>query len=133
MIDSVNIKLDSSNEFWFQLIKQWKESARGKYGLTFPLLVRALAKLKVEDPTQEFITEVFTQIINNPVEGYYGEVIWCEKINEPVISVNQLDHLRNVSIKDSFKVGDVTSLAFAADLMSMLHLDCDNADQCLKN
>ncbi|EGR2699503.1 hypothetical protein NB491_07735 [Vibrio alginolyticus] len=132
MIDNVNIKLDPGNEIWFQLIKQWKESGRGKYGLTFPFLVGALAKLKVEDPTKEFITEVFTQIINNPVKDYYGEVRWCANIDEPVISVNQLDHLRNVSIKDSFKVGDVTSLAFTTDLMSMLHLDCDNANQCLK-
>lgn len=121
-----------NNEAWFRLIKQWKDSGRGHYGLTFPFLVGALAKLKAQEPTREFVGSLFLSIMENPIPGYYGEVRWCGDINEPVLSVNPIDRLDSVSIKDDFKVCKITSLAFTTDLMSMFHLNCENAEECLE-
>lgn len=115
---------------WFEIVKEWKATGRGSYGVTFPFLVGALSNISGREPTKEFIEELFDSIIQCPVDGFYGEVRWCPNINEPVISVNPLNMLEKVSIKDSFKVGNITSLAFTTDLMSMFNLDCDNSTDC---
>jgi hypothetical protein len=118
-------------EIWFELIKQWKSSGRGHYGLTFPFLIGALAIINKEEPTRKFVTDIFTKIITKPVTGFYGEVRWCGNIDEPVISVSHIENLPLISIKDSFKINGVTSLAFTTDLMDMFHLDCETAKECL--
>jgi len=131
LCDLLSKRSELNNEVWFQLVKQWKDSGRGVYGLTFPFLVGALARIQDREPTKEFITELFASIIDNPVAGFYGEVRWCGNIDEPVISVNPLERLATVSIKDSFKHGEVTTLAFTTDLMNMFHLNCEDAKECL--
>lgn len=115
---------------WFEIVKEWKTTGRGSYGVTFPFLVGALSKISGREPTKEFIEELFDCIINCPVNGFYAEVRWCGNIEEPVISVNPLKMLERVSIKDSFKVENITSLAFTTDLMSMFNLDSENSTDC---
>jgi len=66
-----------SMPFWFNLIQQWRETGMGKFGISFPFLVGAVATENSIDINREFIEKVFNEIINNPVEGYYCEVRWC--------------------------------------------------------
>lgn len=121
-----------NNKHWFNLVKEWKDSGRGFYGLTFPFLVGALSKIYEKDVSKEFIRDVFSSIKENPVAGYYAEVRWCGDIGEPVVSIKALDDLAGVSIKASFCRNSQTSLAFTTDLMSMFHLDCETAEECLE-
>jgi hypothetical protein len=76
-----------NSKIWFQLVKKWKDSGRGTYGLTFPFLIGALAELNKTAPTRKIIEELLDTIIRNPTTGFYSEVRWCGNINEPVISV----------------------------------------------
>ncbi|MCW6625298.1 hypothetical protein [Yersinia ruckeri] len=117
---------------WFELIKQWRDSGRGSYGITFPFLVGALGFITKEEITKSYIEKVFDRIINKPVAGYYSEVRWCGDIDEPVISINKIEELSNIAIKDSFESNNCSSLVFTCDLMSMFHLDSNNAQDCLE-
>lgn len=117
---------------WFELIKQWRESGRGSYGITFPFLVGALGFISKEEITKTYIEHVFDEIIKNPAAGYYSEVRWCGNIDEPVISINKIENLSNIAVKDSFKSNNCNSLVFTVDLMSMFHLDSNDAKDCLE-
>lgn len=119
-----------SKPFWFNAILQWKEMGKGEYGITFPFLIGAIAKLKNEVVTEEFITNVFDEILNNPVGGFYCEVRQCGNIGEPVVAIKQLSNLKIVSIKDSFEAQGQVSYGFTTDLMSMFALNCKDASEC---
>lgn len=118
------------NPFWFNIIQQWKLMGKGDYGVTFPFLMGALAYKSTEETD---ISSVFQSIINEPVDGFYSEVRWCENIDEPVISIVKLENITKVAIKAGFSArgADTTSLAFTEDLISFFHLDCKTADECL--
>jgi hypothetical protein len=119
--------------YWFKIIEQWKEMGKGEYGVTFPFLIGAVAKLSTGSVTEEFTKSVFRDIIENPVSGYYCEVRWCGNINEPVASIKLVSEIHNVSIKSQFKssISGNVSLAFTTDLMSMFNLNCANEKECL--
>ncbi|EGK3609246.1 hypothetical protein IOT31_004492 [Escherichia coli] len=117
---------------WFELIKQWRDSGLGSYGVTFPFLVGSLSLMNKENITKNYIEKVFDEIINKPVPGYYSEVRWCGTINEPVISISKNEDISNIAVKDFFKSNDCYSLVFTEDLMNMFHLDSENAQDCLK-
>ena len=117
---------------WFELIKQWRDSGRGSYGVTFPFLVGSLSLMNKENITKNYIEKVFDEIINKPVPGYYSEVRWCGTINEPVISISKNEDISNIAVKDFFKSNDCYSLVFTEDLMNMFHLDSENADTMAK-
>ena len=116
---------------WFNIIKKWKDSGKGEYGVTFPFLVGALAYHFDKKPTQKFVDEILENIKSNPVHGYYCEVRWCENINEPVISVKELKELTSIILKADCKVNEIVSLGFTMDLMGMFHLNCETAHDCL--
>ncbi|NQZ24498.1 MAG: hypothetical protein HRT53_20935 [Colwellia sp.] len=116
--------------FWFNAILQWKETGKGEYGITFPFLIGAIATLKNEVVTENFITDVFDEILNNPVSGYYCEVRQCGNIDEPVASIKPLSDLEKVSIRDSFEAQGQVSYGFTTDLMSMFALNCKDASEC---
>lgn len=116
--------------FWFNAIFQWKEMGKGEYGITFPFLIGAIAKLKNEVVTEDFITNVFDEILNNPVSGFYCEVRQCGNIDEPVASIKPLCDLEIVSIRDSFEARGQVSYGFTTDLMSMFELNCKDASEC---
>lgn len=40
---------------WFELVKQWRESGRGSYGITFPFLVGSLSLMNKENITKIYI------------------------------------------------------------------------------
>lgn len=120
------------NFFWFKLIRDWRLEGKGQYGTTFPFLIGAIAEVQNVQPDFTLITSVFNEIISKPANGYYCEVRWCGNINEPVISVKPISDSLKVSIKAKFSTNDVISLGFTTDLMSMFHLDCETADECLK-
>ncbi|EON0824641.1 hypothetical protein ACNC24_004017 [Escherichia coli] len=101
---------------WFELIKQWRDSGRGSYGVTFPFLVGSLSLMNKENITKNYIEKVFDEIINKPVPGYYSEVRWCGTINEPVISISKNEDISNIAVKDFFKSNDCYSLVFTEDI-----------------
>jgi predicted acyltransferase (DUF342 family) len=103
---------------------------KGEYGITFPFLIGAIAKLKNEVITEDFITNVFDEILNNPVSGFYCEVRQCGNIDEPVASIKPLSDLKKVSIKASFEAKGQVSYGFTTDLMSMFALNCKDASEC---
>ncbi|EAA5452939.1 hypothetical protein ABKU35_000014 [Salmonella enterica] len=117
---------------WFELVKQWRESGRGSYGITFPFLVGSLSLMNKENITKIYIEKIFDEIIHKPVAGYYSEVRWCGTINEPVVSISKIENISKIAVKDSFKSNNCYSLVFTEDLMSMFHLDSDNAQDCLE-
>ncbi|WP_300357521.1 hypothetical protein [uncultured Pseudoalteromonas sp.] len=117
--------------FWFHIIKQWKEMGKGEYGVTIPFLVGALASHFGKEPTKEFVDETFENIKSNPVNGYYCEVRWCGNIDEPVISVKEIDELADITLEADYKFGGIVSLGFTMDLMGMFHLNCETAHDCL--
>lgn len=117
---------------WFELIKQWRDSGRGSYGITFPFLIGSLSFINKENVTKNYIKKTFNEIINNPVKGYYSEVRWCGNIDEPVISISKIENISNIAVKDYFTSNKYYSLVFTADLMNMFHLDSDNAQDCLE-
>jgi len=122
------------NPYWFNVIQQWKEKGKGEYGVTLPFLVGAIAKASNEAANETLIREIFHEIIENPVSGYYCKVRWCGNINEPVASVKPVAEIHKVSIKSQFvsKKAEIVSLAFTTDLMSMFNLNCSNYEDCLE-
>lgn len=122
------------NPIWFNIINQWKKMGMGEYGVTFPFLAGAIAKISDSKVTRIFLEELFADIINNPVHGYYCEVRWCDTINEPVVSISRSNNSKNVSIKSYFTStnnGNM-SIAFTTDLMSMFNLNCSTKENCLE-
>ena len=93
-----------NNPFWFNVIQQWREMGKGKYGITFPFLVGAIAINMGKEPNEELVSTIFDDMKSNPVDGYYCEVRWCGIINEPVVSINLLENAANVSLKADCRV-----------------------------
>ena len=122
-----------NSPFWFQLIKEWRARGMGQYGISFPFLVGAIATKFGGKINREYIGCVFQEIIENPTQGYYCEVRWCGNIDEPVVSVESSDTIKNKSIQAHFanNAGE-TSLAFTSDLMSMFTLNCKTKEECLE-
>lgn len=104
----------------------------GQYGVSFPFLVGAVATKFENRINEEFIKGIFQEIIEHPATGFYCEVRWCGSIDEPVVSVESIDTIKNKSIQAQFTndTGDA-SLAFTSDLMSMLSLNCETKEECL--
>ncbi len=130
-IGTMNMK----NPFWFNIIEQWKLTGKGEYGVTFPFLIGAMVFANKKEITNEFVGNIFQEIINNPVADYYCEVRWCGDIDEPVASIKKLEDLHKVSIKSKFfcKNTEIESLAFTTDLMSTFNLECAVNEECTSN
>ena len=122
-----------NSPFWFQLIKEWRAKGMGQYGISFPFLVGAIAAKFGGKINREYIEGMFQKLIENPAAGYYCEVRWCGNIDEPVVSVESTDTIKNKSIQAQYTnaVGE-TSLAFTTDLMSMFTLNCKTKEECLE-
>lgn len=119
-----------SNPFWFNLILKWKEMGKGEYGITLPFVIGAVSIQRNEAVTKDFITNVFDEILHEPVSGFYCEIRQCGNINEPVASVKPLSDLKVVSIQAKFEAKGQVSYGFTTDLMSMFALDCKTAEDC---
>jgi hypothetical protein len=125
-----NEKMD--NPFWFYLIKQWREQNMGQYGVSLPFLVGAIARQFGGEITENFIKDILQEIIEYPAKGYYCEVRWCGNIDEPVVSIESINVIKNKSIQAQFtNINGEPSLAFTTDLMSMFNLNCKNKEDCL--
>lgn len=101
---------------------------KGAYGVTLPFLIGAVAMHLETMPDEKLITQIFTEMKNNPVEGYYCEVRWCGNIKEPVVSTSPVESANNVSLKAKFEIKNQISIGFTTDLMSIFHLDCKTFD-----
>lgn len=121
------------NPFWFQLIKEWRAKGMGQYGVSFPFLAGAIAKKYGGDINEEFVKGMFIKIIEHLATDYYCEVRWCGNIDEPVVSIESSDTIKNKSIQAQYtnEAGE-PSLAFTTDLMSMFTLNCKTKEECLK-
>lgn len=118
-----------NNPFWFNIIQQWKEMGKGKYGVTFPFLIGAVAmEMKIE-PDERLITNIFEEMKSKPVKGYYCEVRWCGNIKEPVVSVNLVKNAHQVSLEADYRVEETISVGLTTDLMNGFHLDCKTFDE----
>lgn len=119
--------------FWFTIIEQWVLMEKGEYGVTFPFLAGAIAKKNNQEIDESFVKNLFQEIVSKPVTDYYCEVRWCGNIDEPVVSVKQIEDIHKVSIKSKFicEKSKNATLAFTTDLMSMFHFDCSNSKDCL--
>ena len=118
---------------WFNIISEWRSKGMGEYGVTLPFLVGALAYEKGHDKVSLNDTlTLLTNMIENPVDGYMVVIRWCGNIEEPVISMKALDDPLELAIKDGYtRPNDREfSMAFTVDLMSMLNLDCKDAEEC---
>lgn len=118
--------------FWFYLIKQWREQGMGQYGVSFPFLVGAIATQFGGNINEQYVRDIFQDIIENPVQGFYCEIRWCGNIDEPVVSVENSNTINNKSIQAFFEseTGEV-SFAFTLDLMSMFSLNCESKEECV--
>ncbi len=122
-----------ANPFWFNLIRQWKETGMGQHGVSFPFLVGAVSRQSGEIVTKANIEALFQEIINKPVQGYYCEVRWCGNIDEPVVSIEKNSSIKQKSIQAQYKNAEnLPSLAFTTDLMSMFTLNCSTKEECLE-
>ncbi len=119
--------------FWFKIIEQWREMGKGEYGVTFPFLAGAIARTQGKNIDHEFVVNMFQNVIDESVSGYYCEVRWCNNIDEPVASVKKSEALKGASIKSHFCTpeNESVSLAFTTDLMSMFNLYCTTSEECL--
>ena len=104
---------------------------KGDYGVTFPFLIGAVAIDIEKKPDEKLITEIFDDMKNKPVNGYYCEVRWCGNINEPVVSVSRIENAPKVSLKAKYQVEEAISIGFTTDLMNMFHLNCETFDEGL--
>lgn len=118
--------------FWYNIILQWRTKGMGKYGVSFPFLIGAIAMNNKSSISLSLIYSTFQEIINNPVEGNYCEVRWCGNINEPVVSIESAVNIEKKSIQAKYHdKNNNISLAFTKDLMSMLTLNCSTKEECL--
>ena len=118
---------------WFNIISEWRSKGMGEYGVTLPFLVGALAYEKGHDKASLNDTlTLLTNMIENPVDGYMVVIRWCLDIEEPVISMKDLNDPFNIVIKDGYHRPNNGgfSMAFTEDLMSMFNLNCKDAEEC---
>lgn len=80
---------------WFLLINAWL--GRGRYGLTLPFLVGAIAYHRHKPhPASNEITALVNEIINNPVRGYIVHIRWCAEYGSAVFAVYEEDSPQRV-------------------------------------
>lgn len=118
--------------FWYNIILQWRQKGMGKYGVSFPFLIGAIAMNNNSSISRCLIDSTFQEMINNPVVGNYCEVRWCGNINEPVVSIESVVNIEKKSIQAKYHdKNNNISLAFTKDLMSMFTLNCSTKEECL--
>ncbi len=126
----------SGKSVWFKILKQWREQGKGEYGVTLPFLVGALSYSGgLSNASREDIVNLFRDMTEYPVAGYFVEIRWCASVGDPVLSIKEVNDPEQAIPKVYFERPDNngSSVVFTYDLVATLCPEDTTAQICKEN